>query len=75
MSSMYSAVTEFCSSNSGLVIYEFEMTPLLHSSQMSLNTSSITKSPQCKWQFDLSARKAAQWDSHEEWLWIYRGFV
>lgn len=71
MSYMCCAVSEFCSPDCGLVIYGFEMAPLLHSTQMSLNTSSIAKSPQSKWQFDLSAPKGAQWDLQKERLWIY----
>lgn len=38
MNYMCCAVSEICNSNCGLVIYGFEMAPLLHSSQVSLNT-------------------------------------
>lgn len=64
------AVAECCSPNSGRLIYEFEMTPLLHSSQMSLNTTYITKSPPCKRRFDLSAHRGAEGDLQEERSWL-----
>lgn len=58
---MCCATTEPCSPYCGLVIYEFQIIPLLHSSQITQNKNiSYSRSQKWKCQFILSSDKSAQ---------------